>query len=78
LVNPRNWFAEGVATYCLVFFGPLSVILAAAAFGTGLSIEGIIMISLAHGGAILLPIYRLGFGEKPVTFALKSCVFDIG
>ncbi len=45
MVNPRNWFAEGVATFCLVFFGPLSVILAAAAFGTGLSIEGIIMIS---------------------------------
>ncbi len=60
MVNPRNWFAEGVATFCLVFFGPLSVILAAAAFGTGLSIEGIIMISLAHGSAIGLMVYAFG------------------
>jgi len=60
LVNPRNWFAEGIATFCLVFFGPLSVILAAEAFGTGLSIEGIIMISLAHGSAIGLMVYAFG------------------
>lgn len=60
MVNPRNWFAEGIATFCLVFFGPLSVILAAAAFGTGLSIEGIIMISLAHGSAIGLMVYTFG------------------
>lgn len=60
MVNLRNWFAEGVATFCLVFFGPLSVILAAAAFGTGLSIEGIIMISLAHGSAIGLMVYAFG------------------
>jgi len=60
LVNPRNWFAEGIATFCLVFFGPLSVILAAKAFGTGLSIEGIIMISLAHGSAIGLMVYAFG------------------
>jgi len=60
LVNPRNWFAEGVATYCLVFFGPLSVILAASAFGTGLTIEGIIMIALAHGSAIGLMVYAFG------------------
>ncbi len=38
MVNPRNWFAEGIATYCLVFFGPLSVILSVVAFGDGLSI----------------------------------------
>jgi len=60
LVNPRNWFAEGIATFCLVFFGPLSVILAAAAFGTGLAIEGLIMISLAHGSAIGLMVYAFG------------------
>ncbi len=60
MVNPRNWFAEGIATFCLVFFGPLSVILAAEAFGTGLSIEGIIMISLAHGSAIGLMVYAFG------------------
>jgi len=23
LVNPRNWFAEAIATYALVFFGPV-------------------------------------------------------
>ena len=34
--------------------------LAAAAFGTGLSIEGIIMISLAHGSAIGLMVYAFG------------------
>ncbi len=60
MVNPLNWFAEGIATFCLVFFGPLSVILAAEAFGTGLSIEGIIMISLAHGSAIGLMVYAFG------------------
>ncbi len=60
MVNPRNWFAEGVATYCLVFFGPLSVILSVAAFGDGLSTEAIIMISLAHGSAIGLMVYTFG------------------
>lgn len=60
MVNPRAWFAEAVATYALVFFGPLSVILSAAAFGEGLSIEGIIMISLGHGAAIGLMVYAFG------------------
>ena len=60
MVNPRAWFAEGVATYALVFFGPLSVILSAAAFGEGLSIEGIIMISLGHGAAIGLMVFAFG------------------
>ncbi len=60
MVNPRNWFAEGIATYCLVFFGPLSVILSVAAFGDGLSTEAIIMISLAHGSAIGLMVYTFG------------------
>jgi len=60
MVNPRNWVAEGIATYCLVFFGPLSVIIAAVAFGPGLSIEGIIMISLGHGAAIGLMVYAFG------------------
>ena len=48
MVNPRNWFAEGIATYCLVFFGPLSVMLSVVAFGDGLSTEAILMISFAH------------------------------
>ena len=60
MVNPRAWFAESVATFALVFFGPLSVTIAAVIFGTGLTIEGIIMISLAHGAAIGLMIYTFG------------------
>jgi len=60
MVNPRAWFAESVATYCLVFFGPLSIILAVVAFGTGLSIQAIVMISLAHGAAIGLMVYTFG------------------
>lgn len=60
MVNPRAWFAESIATYCLVFFGPLSIILAAVAFGTGLSIQAIVMIALAHGAAIGLMVYTFG------------------
>jgi len=60
MVNGRAWFAESIATFCLVFFGPLSVVMAAVAFGTGLSIEGIIMISLGHGAAIGLMVYAFG------------------
>ena len=60
MVNPRAWFAEGVATFGLVFFGPLSIILAVVAFGSGLSIQSIIMISLGHGAAIGLMVYAFG------------------
>ncbi|MEM3007633.1 MAG: MIP family channel protein [Candidatus Nitrosotenuis sp.] len=60
MVSGRSWFAEAIATFCLVFFGPLSVIIAAAAFGTGLSIEGILLISFAHGAAIGLMVYSFG------------------
>ena len=60
LVTPRNWFAEAIATYALVFFGPLAIILSVVAFGDGLSIESIIMISLAHGAAIGLMVYAFG------------------
>jgi len=60
MVNPRAWFAEAIATFGLVFFGPLSVILAVVAFGEGLSIEAIIMISLGHGGIIALMVYAFG------------------
>ena len=60
LVNPRNWFAEAIGTYALVFFGPLAIILSVVAFGDGLSIESIIMISLAHGAAIGLMVYAFG------------------
>ena len=61
MVNPRAWFAEAVATYGLVFFGPLSIILAAAVYGEGkLSTEAVIMISLGHGAAIGLMVYTFG------------------
>ena len=70
MVNPRAWFAESVATFALVFFGPLSIILAVGIFGdgqnasphwhAGLSIESIVMIALAHGAAIGLMVYTFG------------------
>jgi len=60
LVNPRNWFAEAIGTYALVFFGPLAIILSVVAFGDGFSIESIIMIALAHGAAVGLMVYAFG------------------
>ena len=60
MVNGRAWFAESIATFCLVFFGPLSIVMAAAAFGNDLSIEGIIMIAIGHGAAIGLMVYTFG------------------
>ena len=61
MVNPRAWLAEAIATFGLVFFGPLSVILGVVVFGDGaLSTEAIIMISLGHGGAIALMVYAFG------------------
>jgi len=60
MVNPRAYLAEGIATYALVFFGPLSVILAISAFGEGLTTQSVLFIALAHGGAIALMIYTFG------------------
>lgn len=60
MVNPRAWLAEAIATYGLVFFGPLSVILAIASFGEELTTISVLFISLAHGGAIALMIYAFG------------------
>lgn len=60
MVAPRNWLAESIATFALVFFGPLAVVLSVVIFGDGLSIESIIMISLAHGSAIGLMVYAFG------------------
>lgn len=60
MVNPRAWLAEAIATFCLVFFGTVSITLAAAVFGTGLSVETIISIALAHGAAIGIMIYAFG------------------
>ena len=60
MVNPRAWLAEAIATYGLVFFGPLSVILAISEFGEGLTTMSVLFISLGHGGAIALMIYAFG------------------
>lgn len=60
MVNPRAWLAEGIATYALVFFGPLSIIVAIAYFGADLSPITVLFISLAHGGTIGIMIYAFG------------------
>ncbi|MCI0559607.1 MAG: MIP family channel protein [Nitrososphaera sp.] len=60
MANPRAWLAEAIATFCLVFFGTLSVTLASAVFADELTIEGIVMISLAHGAAIGIMVYAFG------------------
>lgn len=60
MVNPRAYLAEAIATYGLVFFGPLSVILAISAWGEELTTQSVLFISLAHGGAIALMVYAFG------------------
>ena len=60
MVNLQMWFAESIATFALVFFGPLSIILSVVVFGDGLSIESLLMISLAHGAVIGLMVYSFG------------------
>ncbi|MGI0055900.1 MAG: MIP/aquaporin family protein [Nitrosarchaeum sp.] len=69
MVNPRAFLAEAIATFALVFFGPLAIILAPPitvlssgdqAFGLALSIPGLLMISFAHGAAIGLMVYAFG------------------
>jgi aquaporin-4 len=59
MVNPRAYLAEAIATYALVFFGPLSVIIAVS-FGESLTTQSVLFISLAHGGVIALMIYAFG------------------
>ncbi len=60
MVNPRAYLAEAIATYGLVFFGPLSVILAVSAFGEELTTQSVLFIALGHGGAIALMVYAFG------------------
>lgn len=60
MVNPRAWLAEAISTYGLVFFGPLSVILAISAFGEDLTTMSVLFISLGHGGAIGFMVYAFG------------------
>ena len=55
-----HYSCEAIATYGLVFFGPLSVILAIASFGEELTTQSVLFISLGHGGAIALMIYAFG------------------
>lgn len=60
MVNPRAYLAEAIATYALVFFGPLSVIVAISSFGESLTTQSVLFISLGHGGIIALMIYAFG------------------
>ncbi|PHY09338.1 MAG: aquaporin [Nitrosarchaeum sp.] len=60
MVNPRAYLAEAIATFALVFFGPLSIILTVSAFGEGLTTQSVLFIALAHGGIIALMIYAFG------------------
>lgn len=60
MADTRAFLAEGISTFALVFFGTLSVTIAAAAFGVGLSPEAIILISFAHGSVIALMVYAFG------------------
>jgi aquaporin-4 len=60
MVNPRAYLAEAIATYALVFFGPLSVIIAVSSFGEQLTTQSVLFISLGHGGIIALMIYAFG------------------
>ncbi|NDB52424.1 MAG: aquaporin, partial [Nitrosopumilaceae archaeon] len=60
MVAGRSWFAEAICTFALVFFGPLSIIVSSTMFGDTLNLEGLLIISLAHGGAIGLMVYAFG------------------
>lgn len=60
MVNLRAWLAEAIGTYALVFFGPLSIILSVAYFGSVLTIPSLVVIALAHGSAIGLMVYTFG------------------
>ena len=60
MVNTRAWLAEGISTYALVFFGPLSIIVSLAYFGESLTTFSVLFISLAHGGIIGIMIYAFG------------------
>jgi len=60
MVNVRAWVGEALATFGLVFFGPLAVIVSVPMFGLGLTLEGILLISFAHGSIIGLMVYAFG------------------
>ena len=56
----REFLAESIGTFALVFFGTISVTLAVSVFGAGLSIGSILMIAAAHGAAVGLMVYAFG------------------
>ena len=60
MISGRAWFAEGLSTFALVFFGPLSIIVSSTMFGDKLSLEGLLIISLAHGSIIGFMVYAFG------------------
>lgn len=60
MVNPRAWLAEAIGTYALVFFGPLSIIIAVATFGQGLTPTALVIIALGHGSVIGIMVYVFG------------------
>jgi len=60
MANYRAFLAESIGTFALVFFGTVSVTLAASIFGAGLSIGAIMMIAVAHGAAVGLMVYAFG------------------
>lgn len=59
-MNPRAWIAELIATFALVFFGPVTVTLSVVVLQNGLTPAGLIAIALAHGLAITLMVYAIG------------------
>ena len=59
-LNPRAWLAELIATFALVFFGTLSVTVAAVIFKFDSPTSSILLIGFAHGLAITLMIYATG------------------
>ena len=52
--------ADSYATFALVFFGPLSIILAIAYFEEGLTQCLFCSVSFAHGGVIALMVLAFG------------------
>ncbi|MBM3905316.1 MAG: MIP family channel protein [Thaumarchaeota archaeon] len=60
MISGRSWFVEALCTFALVFFGPLSIIVSSTMFGDSLNLEGLLIISLAHGVVIGLMVYAFG------------------
>ncbi len=56
----RSWLAELIATFALVFFGTVSVTVAAVIFQFDSPTSSVLLIALAHGLAITLMIYAVG------------------